>query len=51
MTQYQIIYDNLSDNLAAKVEAKMRDGWKPQGGVSGMPDINGTFNFIQAMVR
>lgn len=32
--EYEILEDDNSENLCAKVKAMIEDGWSPQGGVS-----------------
>lgn len=53
---YKVIHDGSFEYLAGKVQAAIREGWKPIGGVCAVPVTNGTggagiYLVCQAMIK
>jgi len=51
MDEYDILRAAQTTYLKMKVNDAMKDGWKPQGGVSSVEGIDRATWYAQAMVR
>jgi hypothetical protein len=49
--QYTIVSGSDLFKLANLVMAKIREGWKPQGGVAAYHPADGTERYMQAMIK
>lgn len=53
LKEENIIFEDASDGLEEQVKEALKDGWKPQGGVSAVkkPIGSGAFIVSQAMIK
>ena len=49
--EYQVVRGEDFEQLRQRVEARMAEDWRPQGGVAAVRDEEGNQIFVQAMVR
>ncbi|MGN1299467.1 MAG: DUF1737 domain-containing protein [Candidatus Scatovivens sp.] len=51
LKEENIIYEDASDNLEEQVNEALKEGWKPQGGVSTVRQKSNVFIISQAMIK
>jgi hypothetical protein len=49
--EYQVAADDDLNQLIAKVNHAIKNGWRPQGGISVAVHQNGSIGYFQAIVR
>jgi len=48
--EYTVVESGNMGRLVENVNRMLRDGWRPQGGISGLYNLSGYY-YLQAMVR
>ncbi len=49
--EYKVVSGDTVDNLSSGVNAAIKHGWEPNGGLVAVPTGEGFCTFYQAMVR